>query len=78
MFGCDRFAAAWASRRNRSTKARVGRELGEQDLQGDRAPEEEVAGQEHLRGPAVGDLVTEFVAPTDPSVCGVIVMCAEA
>ena len=63
MLGWDRLAAAWASRRNRSTKAAVDREFGEQDLEeGDRSVQQTVAGPVDLGHAAPGDQVGQLVA----------------
>ena len=65
MLGWFRLAAAWASRRNRSTNERVGGELGEQHLDRDRAVEQLVAGEVDLGHAAAGERAVQLVAAVE-------------
>ena len=58
---CRRLSLATKARDER----RVTRELGDQDFQGDGAAEQQIAGDEDLRGAASRDLLAELVAAAE-------------
>ena len=62
MFGCDRFAAACASRRKRSTNEWSDDSSGKSIFKRHRAVEQQVVREVDLGGPAAGDLAAELVA----------------
>ncbi len=62
MFGCDRLAAACASRLNRSTNVRSIESSGKQDLDSYRPVQKAIMGAVNLGHAAAGDQVNELVA----------------
>ena len=62
MLACDRLAAAWASRRNRSTKDGSDESSGNNTLMRDGPYEEQVLGQVDLGHAAPGDVAYQLVA----------------
>ena len=69
MFGWDRLAAAWASRRNRSTKVRSTESSGKSTLSANRPVQLEVHGAVHLGHAATSDQMGCLVAARiDPGI----------
>ena len=62
MFGWFRLAAAWASRRKRSTNVGSRAKLGREHLDRDVAVELPVAGEVHVGHAAARDLADDLVA----------------